>query len=127
MRPQTEKEPPPHSKWRLIGEDVTNLWLGKGGVGVVSHIADARSPVDGTVVPQWLLSITRVRSRHATARDIKRALRDFGMTGAMEDVTPRDHGRHFWLPIDPAHRTRASYTGCRACGLDSICPIHGKE
>lgn len=126
MRAPTEKEPPPHSKWRQMREAIDGCWIGKGGVCVVSEVADARSPVDGIVIPQWLLSISRVR-KQPTARDIKRALRDFGMSGAAEDIIPRGQGRHFWLPIDPAHRDRAGREGCRGCNIDSICPIHGGD
>jgi hypothetical protein len=119
-----------------------------GPVCVITALEDAEYPDGDGHGPQWHVSISR-RGQRPSADDVTRALRAFGLVGAEEDNHHPGNARHFWLPVDPAHRVDCEckatevtvvepdgYTWtnphdaaeCRGCefqrGSGKPCPIH---
>lgn len=118
-------------------------------VRVISELCNAELPGVG-VGPTWHVSVTRL-ARRPMLRDVEHALRDFDLVGAEEDNHHPGSARHFFLPVDPAHRGLCEckttedvviepdgYTwsnpkefareACRGCDLERMqgkpCPIH---
>jgi hypothetical protein len=75
----------------------------KGPICVLSALNIAELPDKSGLGPQWHISISR-RGKRPRPTDIRSALRAFGMATAEEDNHHPGVARHFWLPIDPAHR-----------------------
>lgn len=102
-----ERWPPPHSGWREQtppwSDAIASSAWASGPVWVVSALELLASPIDGTPVPQWHLSISRL-GRRPRAHQVSRTLRAFGMVLAEEDHEPQGYARHFMLPVDSAHR-----------------------
>lgn len=110
----------------------------RSGVTVISTRVMAQYPRGVGIGPQDHVSVSR-RLRRAPEADVQRALLAFGMVGAEEDNHHPGIARHFWRPVDPAHRvaceckateqvirdprdgyewtnpTTASGEGCRGC------------
>lgn len=124
-----------------------SVWQ-RGAVRVISELALMELPAaNGAVGPTWLVSVSRACGR-PNPRDVQRALRDFGMKGAEEDNHHPGVARHFFLPVDPAHRgvceckatdtvvtdadgytwTTPTRGGCSGCELQQLtgrpCPLH---
>lgn len=121
-----------------------------GRILVISALEDAEYPDGNGRGPQWHLSVSRSGVRPSAA-DVRRAQRAFRMVGTEEDNHHPGNARHFWLPVDPAHRVTCQckddedviretdgYTwtnprpesgeGCRGCEFERLkgkpCPIH---
>lgn len=117
-------------------------------VTVLSTLTLADYPAGRGVGTQWHVSVARGIKR-AKPAEVAAALRAFGMAGAEEDNHHPGAARHFWLPVDPAHRVaceckatettivdpRDGYTWtnptegpCRGCEFAAVlgrpCPIH---
>lgn len=75
----------------------------RGSVRVMSSLDMAELPDGAGVGPQWHISVSRYPDR-ALKADVQRALRDFGMLSAEEDNHEPGCAKHFWLPVDAAHR-----------------------
>lgn len=74
-----------------------------GPILVLSALEHAEYPDGNGSGPQWHISISAMGKRpkdHHT----RRALRAFGMVGTEEDNHHPGVARHYWLPVDPAHR-----------------------
>jgi hypothetical protein len=104
-----ERQPKTHrwSKLRSDGAPANALAISRwtdGRIVVISALEMAESPVDGTPVPQWHVSISSA-GRRPKPHELRRALHAFGMVGTEEDNHHPGIARHFWLPVDPAHRT----------------------
>ena len=137
--------------WNGPGVIVGSRWT-DGRLIVVSALEMAGSPVTGEPTPQWHISVSS-RGRRPKPHEIRRALRALGMVGAEEDNHHPGVARHFWLPVDPAHRVGCeckaaedTITGpdgyqwtnpkpgagdCRGCEYEGRhgppCPIHRPE
>ena len=74
-----------------------------GPLMVLSELAEAEYPDGDGVGPQWLISIT-AKGKRAKPKQIRRALRAFGMVGAEEDNHHPGNARSFWRPLDPSRR-----------------------
>ena len=74
-----------------------------GTVLVISSIIDAELPDGSGVGLQWHVSISSMGKR-PKQHQVAKALRDFGLVGAEEDNHHPGNARHFWRPVDPAHR-----------------------
>jgi hypothetical protein len=125
------------------------LMFQRGPLCVISGLEVAELP-DGTGTgPQWHVSVSRANGR-PTDDDMRIVLRDFELVGAEEDNHHPGVARHFWMPVDPAHRVdceckieeetivepdgyrwtnpRAGEGACRGCELELMvgqrCPIH---
>lgn len=70
---------------------------------VISGLENAELPDRSGLGPQWHISVSRF-GRRPTAKDVDVALRGFDLVGAEEDNHHPGGARHFWLPVDPAHR-----------------------
>lgn len=116
------------------------------GIMVVSVLENAELP-DGTGVgPQWHVSVSARGGRPSRA-ELRRALADFGMSGAEEDNHHPGIARHFWRPVDAVHRvacqckttettvvdgafrwSNPTSGPCRGCELERLtgraCPLH---
>ncbi len=120
-----------------------------GRVLVISALELADYPTGVGSGPQWHLSISAFGKR-AEDKLCQRALKAFGLARAEEDNHEPGNARHFWLPVDPAHRVDCECKAdevphvepnghrwtndpdpaqCRGCGLERLigkpCPIHG--
>lgn len=121
-----------------------------GRLRVISTLTVALLPDGSGSGPQWHVSVSRHGGR-AKPHEVTRVLRDFDMTTAEEDNHHPGKARHFWMPVDPAHRvdcecksdetvvldTADNYAWsntqepgkCRGCEFMAIsgqrCPIHG--
>ena len=121
-----------------------------GPIRVISALENAEYPDGAGFGPQWHISITNAGKR-PKPHHVRRALRAFGMVGSEEDNHHPGNARHFWLPVDPAHRVDCQckaeeqtlvepdgYTwtnprpgtgeDCRGCEMGRIlgkpCPVH---
>lgn len=120
-----------------------------GQVKVLSSLEDAEYPDGIGGGPQFHLSISlEGHRRRPRDREVRRALRAFGVRGPIEEDNHHPgNARHFWLPLDPAHRVecqcktdeiqRVEADGfvwsdaidrCRGCDLQRLlgiqCPLH---
>lgn len=70
----------------------------------------AEYPDGDGIGPQWHVSISWPNSGGRRVPDVvvRVLLADFGMETAEEDNHEPGRARHFWLPIDPAHRRACS-------------------
>lgn len=75
----------------------------RGPTCVISALELAELPDGAGVGPQWHISISRCGKR-PKEHDIRRAQRAFGFVGGEEDNHHPGNARHFWIPVDPAHR-----------------------
>jgi hypothetical protein len=121
-----------------------------GPVRVTSALEDAEYPDGIGGGPQWHISISAMGKR-PKEHHVRRALRAFGMVSAEEDNHHPGVARHFWMPVDPAHRVECqcktdedvivdpdgyewtnpkpeSGEECRGCEFEKMrgkpCPIH---
>ncbi len=78
------------------------IWQ-RGDVRVISALEVAEYPDGSGRGPQWHVSISRGGQR-PRPRDVKRALRAFGLVGAEEDNHHPGNARHFWRPLDATKR-----------------------
>lgn len=135
----------------LAAKSVAESWWTREGVVVGSSLLDADLPDGSGQGLQWLVSENERRPSRAALRH---ALRAFGMLGAEEDNHHPGIARHFWKPLDRAHRVecqcKASETivtepdgyqwttptdvdaqGCRGCDFEQMlgkpCPLHRGE
>lgn len=124
------------SAWRL------------GSIVVLSALANAEYPDGNGAGPQWHISIG-AGGKRAKPKQLRRALRAFGMVGAEQDNHHPGVARHYWRPVDPAHRVECScktdetvitdaadgYSwttpvegDCRGCEFEQLvgkpCPLH---
>lgn len=139
------KAPPPV----LWAESVVScsLW-GKRSIRVISALELVKYPTGDEIGPQWHISISTKGER---PKNVFAILRDFGMSHGEEDNHHPGIARHFWLPIDPAHRadceckadevtivepdgyrwTNPRDGECRGCQLESMtgrkCPMHATK
>lgn len=120
----------------------------RGPISVISALEMAEYPDRDGTGPQWHISISR-RGMRPTPLDVSRALRAFDLIGAEEDNHHPGNARHFWLPVDPAHRVdcecketevtviepdgyqwQNDREKCRGCELQRLigrlCPLHMK-
>lgn len=160
---------PPKYRWSIRdvdfkgpnGEDIPSIVAGvacfRGRVLVISTLDLAALPDGSGMGPQWHVSISfgPNATRRLTSDELKPVLRDFGMTEAEEDNHEPGRARHFWLPVDPAHRVdcecktteevhteadghrwsnprNATPENCNACrvaalGIGIACPLHGPK
>lgn len=139
---------PKSQRWQPGGRlGHAQVWR-RGPVLVLSELVTAFSPLNGEVIDQWLVSVSR-KGKRPGGKDVKKVLRDFDMPNAEEDNHHPGRARHFFLPVDPSHRvdcqckstetihTEADgYTwandnegACRGCEYEFKfgvpCPIHG--
>ena len=147
-----EKQPGPGwdpERWPGPRPATASAWR-CGPIFVLSEFAVAESPDGNGVGPQWLISISE-SGRRPKPKQVRKALRAFGMVGAEEDQHYPGVARHFWQPIDAAHRAQCQckaservvveadgYTWttpvdgeCRGCELEqttgAACPVHRPE
>lgn len=124
----------------------------RGPTCVISALEEAELP-DGTGAgPQWHVSVSRAGKRPGP-NDVQAAQRAFDMRKAEEDNHHPGVARHFWLPVDPAHRVdceckesevlvtepdgyrwtnpRQGAGPCRGCELSRLvgqpCPLHPQD
>lgn len=121
-----------------------------GRVRVISTRVNAKYPDSDGIGPQDHMSVSQGGHRPAK-RALAMALAAFGMTGAEEDNHHPGVARHFWRPVDPAHRvaceckedealvvepdgyvwTNPVEGPCRGCWLELLterpCPIHSRR
>ena len=132
----------------LAATSVAESWWTREGVVVGSSLLDGSG--QGL---QWLVSVSE-NGRRPSRRALRLALKAFNMLGAEEDNHHPGIARHFWRPVDPAHRVecpcKASETivtesdgyrwtnpadvdaqGCRGCDFERLlgkpCPLHRGE
>lgn len=90
---------------------VVSVWV-NGCLRVSSAIEEADYPDGQGTGPQWHLSVSVAgMQRRARKHEVKQLLRDFDMEGAEEDNHHPGVARHFWIPLDPAHRVECQ---CKA-------------
>ena len=118
-----------------------------GPITVLSELLVAEYPDGIGEGPQWFISIS-ASGKRPKPKQIRKALRAFGMVGTEEDAHHPGAARHFWLPVDPAHRVECQckadertvvepdgYTwttpvdgDCRGCELEGLtgapCSLH---
>jgi len=153
---QTEKRPI-DKRWKRISTPPSTLWDSNvlacsawrlaRGTTVISSLLNAELPDGSGIGLQWHISISNRGERPKTVGTVLRA---FGMSDAEEDNHHPGAARHFFLPLDPAHRVDCECketedtivepdgyrwtnpkpgTGpCRGCELEAAigkpCPIH---
>ncbi len=126
-------------------------WV-SGPLLVCSSLERAELPDGAGVGLQWHVSISAMGKR-AKPKEVRRALRAFGMEWSEQDNHEPGNAKNFWLPVDPAHRVDCqckidevtivepdghTWTNdrdpakCHGCELwrifpDRRCPIHGAE
>lgn len=148
----TEREKRPNARW------TEEPWSGVkpsahasawrcGPLMVLSTLVDAEYPDGQGTGQQWHISVSD-NGKRPKPKQVRKALRAFNMVGTEEDQHHPGVARHFWLPLDPAHRVdcqckvdeqvvveRDGYTWttpfdgeCRGCELEQItgspCPRH---
>lgn len=98
---------PAGASWTMVNL-ASGLWRHVSGIQVISKLEVVPYPDDETVSgPQWHVSVTRAGKRGIVRpyqSDVDLALADFDMVGAEEDNHEPGMARHFWMPVDPAHR-----------------------
>lgn len=72
-------------------------------IRVISALQLADLPDKSGVGPQWHISVS-FHGRRPSHDQVGTALRGFDMVGAEEDNHHPGVARHFWRPVDPAHR-----------------------
>lgn len=142
-------------EWRHVDTLPGDIRRWMSGPLVVCSSLSSMDPPDGVgaPIPQWLVSVSHGGKR-ASDKQLRRALRAFGMTGAEEDNHHPGVSRAFFLVCDPARRVTCECkvtedvitepdgfrwtnpkpeTGeqCRGCEYAAIhgqpCPIHSKD
>ena len=149
---------PRGNEWVMIGASMpvrdpmvlaSSVWQ-SGPIRVCTALEQAEYPDGDGAGPQWHISITTMGKR-PKPNHVRRALRAFDLVGAEEDNHEPGNARHFWLPVDPAHRVDCQckedeevivdpdgYTWtnprpesgeeCRGCAIAPVtgrpCPIH---
>lgn len=123
----------------------------RGPLRVITTLEMAELPDGAGVGPQWHVSVSRAGKRPRPA-DVERVLRVFDLLGAEEDNHHPGIARHFWMPVDPAHRVDCeckvdevmvvepdgyrwsnarAESGCRGCEYERLigqpCRLHGTE
>lgn len=83
-------------------EATTSFWR-CGSLRVLSAVDQMKSPIDGTPVPTWHVSVSRIGG-HPSDADVNATRRAFGMADAEEDNHEPGRARHLFLAVDPAHR-----------------------
>jgi|GEM_PF-2458543 len=135
----------PSSAW-TSGVISQSMWT-DGRLSVVSSLINADLPDGSGVGPQWYVSVSRFGKRPKPA-ELARAQRAFGIVGWEEDNHHPGHARHYFRPVDPAHRvececktsetthvepdgyrwTNPTDEPCRGCEFwaqhGNPCPIH---
>ena len=123
-----------------------------GRVMVISALEIAEAPDGrGDRIPQWHVSVS-ASGRRPSDRELRRALKAFGMIRAEEDNHHPGLARHFWLTLDPSRRVDCQckvdevtirdadgYTWtnpapgegeCRGCEMQRLlgnpCPLHAE-
>lgn len=136
--------PPPPPNARFF-----SAWR-RGRCFVISTLDFAELPTGKGIGLQWQISISHHRERPGP-KEVRRALIAFNMVGAEEDNHHPGIARHFFMPVDPAHRVDCEcktteevrrepdgYTWtnprpesgekCRGCEISALtlkaCPIH---
>lgn len=74
-----------------------------GPIIVVSALENAEYPDGNGAGPQWHISISAMGKRPKD-KQVRRALRAFGMVGSELDNHHPGVAQHYWLPVDPARR-----------------------
>lgn len=102
------RERRPDSGWQEIPcpwtiEGLSRSAWESGPLRVLSALIEADLPDGAGVGLQWHVSISR-KGRRPREKDLRRALRAFGMVEAEEDNHHPGVARHFFLPVDPMHR-----------------------
>jgi hypothetical protein len=126
-----------------------SVWQ-KGQLRVISAVELAEYPDGQGHGPQWHISISvRGLKVRPTDRQTRAVLREFAMPRVEEDNHHPGNARHYWCPIDPAHRVDCEckvdeaivrepdgYTwsndkdpgACRGCEFAAVlgkpCPVH---
>lgn len=95
-------EAPPAVRAQAASLPDAELWT-RGRVRVFSSVDLAELPDRSGIGPQWHISVSRYPDR-ASHAEVQRALRDFGMLEAEQDNHEPGSAKHFWLPVDQAHR-----------------------
>lgn len=145
-----------HPQPRLPGWREVRPWTGPGvlsgavyereGVLVISTLALAEYPDGDGIGPQHHVSVS-CRGRRPSRSELNIALVQFGMRGTEEDNHHPGIARHFWRPLDPAHRVACQCKSdetvvrdgayewtnpvegpCRGCEYEQMsgrpCPLH---
>lgn len=134
----------------LAGAEQASAWR-NGTTQVISALVLADLPDGAGVGLQWHISVSRLGTKRPKPHDLRRALRAFAMQGAEEDNHHPGTARHFWVPVDEAHRVECQcktdetvvveqdgYTWtnpksgpCRGCELQALtgklCPLHADQ
>jgi hypothetical protein len=119
-----------------------------GQIMVLSELVEAEYPDGSGNGPQWLVSVS-ASGKRAKPKQLRRALRAFGMVGAEQDNHHPGNVRNYWRPVDESKRVDCQckidevtvvdetdgYTWtnpvdgpCRGCELEQLlglpCPLH---
>lgn len=125
-----------------------SAWV-SGPLFAISSLVVADLPSGKGLGLQWHLSVSH-KGKRPTDKELRRALRAFGMVGAEEDNHHPGVARHFWRPVDVEHRvdceckateavvvepdgyrwTNPTDSECRGCqwaaAVGRVCPLHGR-
>lgn len=138
-------------RWPLPGPTPRSSAWRRGPIVVLSELVWAELPDGGGEGPQWTVSVS-ANGKRPKPKQVRRALRAFGMVGAEEDNHYPGVARGFWRPMDPSARvacqckfdeqTIRDYDGyewttpanpgegCRGCDYERWfghpCPVHSK-
>lgn len=149
MNQELTAKQPRATKWTRVatGDRGGGLWE-RRGVRVISTLDWAKLPQRSDTGPQWHISVSNGGKYRPTPNEVARALRDFDMVDAEEDNHHPGVARHFWMPVDPAHRVDCECkddevevveadgyrwsndaSECRGCELERAlpqrrCPLH---
>lgn len=74
-----------------------------GPIVVLSELVTAEYPDGDGEGLQWIVSIS-ANGKRPKPKQVRKALRAFGMVGAEEDQHHPGVARQFWRPVDPKHR-----------------------
>jgi hypothetical protein len=123
------------------------VWASRAGLHVISALEVASYPDGQGEGPQWHVSVSKGGKRPKD-KELRAALRAFGMVGAEEDNHHPGVARHLWLPVDPSRRvdceckeeealitepdgykwTNPREGRCRGCAIAPLtgkpCPLH---
>jgi hypothetical protein len=119
-----------------------------GPIMVLSELVIAEYPDGSGNGPQWLVSVS-ASGKRAKPKQLRRALRAFGMVGAEQDNHHPGNVRSYWRPVEESKRVDCQckvdetivvdeadgYTWtnpvdgpCRGCELEQLmgmsCPLH---
>lgn len=150
-----EAKRPKSREWRLSHKVKTIRGFAqaytKGKLLALSECTIAVYPDSEGVGPQWLVSFSVGGKKRIDGKELRRALANFDMADAEEDNHHPGVARHFWKPVDPAHRVECQcksdetlvvdsdgYTWsnareglCRGCEYEALigkpCPIHKRQ